>query len=326
MILDFTFKLLLSLKKVIQTLKPPGGFKVWMTLICFGFIGFSILSNLEKLSQQSITRDSLFCLISGLILSWISILINAIAWEKLIFWLGYQSKGIHVVSLYLTTNILKYLPGGIWHFLERFRSLRKYMKSDIAIYSVLLEPFFMIIAALCLVSFGGFNLFVKVFCFLPLFIFSNKFRTQFISFLSKLKISNFRRIDARIALEPLSGEAKISAYGYPYQVVLTEILFITLRFAGFWFCLNAFSIHNSLNFTDWLSAFSLAWIVGLSIPSAPGGVGVFEAFLLLILRDSVPEIPLLSALLYYRLIVTLADLLAWVFAPDRLKLFFAKTK
>jgi uncharacterized membrane protein YbhN (UPF0104 family) len=46
------------------------------------------------------------------------------------------------------------------------------------------------------------------------------------------------------------------------------------------------------------------------VPGAPGGLGVFEAVLLLRMGLTLPEAPLLAVALSYRLIVTLTDLLA----------------
>jgi len=48
----------------------------------------------------------------------------------------------------------------------------------------------------------------------------------------------------------------------------------------------------------------------LVVPAAPGGLGVFEAVLILRLGALVPEAPLLAVALTYRLIVTGADALA----------------
>ena len=61
---------------------------------------------------------------------------------------------------------------------------------------------------------------------------------------------------------------------------------------------------------DRLAAFGLAYAVGLVVPGAPGGLGVFEATLLLRLGGAVAEAPLLAVVLSYRLISTLADVLA----------------
>ena len=108
--------------------------------------------NSGKLSQIPISLNTLLWITLATLISFISLLVNAIAWKNLLRWLGYDSTRIGLLSLYLNSNLLKYLPGGIWHFLERFRVLKKYMKPEKAFYSVLLELFFMIISALCLVN------------------------------------------------------------------------------------------------------------------------------------------------------------------------------
>ena len=77
-----------------------------------------------------------------------------------------------------------------------------------------------------------------------------------------------------------------------------------------------------LALTRFLAGFALAWTVGLVVPGAPGGLGVFEAVLLLRLSVALPEAPLLAVALSYRLTSTAADLLgAWVAGLDeRLRL------
>ena len=81
------------------------------------------------------------------------------------------------------------------------------------------------------------------------------------------------------------------------------------RFLGFYCCVLAFKLPEPAWFT-WLAAFSLAYAVGLVVPGAPGGLGVFEATLLLRLGSSVDEAALLAVALSYRVISTLADLCA----------------
>ena len=67
-----------------------------------------------------------------------------------------------------------------------------------------------------------------------------------------------------------------------------------------------------------MAAFALAWTVGLVVPAAPGGLGVFEATLLLRVGSEVPEAPLLAVVLCYRVIATIADgLAAAAVAGDR---------
>ena len=88
---------------------------------------------------------------------------------------------------------------------------------------------------------------------------------------------------------------------------MIEMVFIWFRFLGFWFCIDAFSLGKDLLFFDWLAAFSLAWVIGLVIPAAPGGIGIFESIILLLLSNTVSDPPLISALLFYRFSSTMAD-------------------
>jgi hypothetical protein len=89
---------------------------------------------------------------------------------------------------------------------------------------------------------------------------------------------------------------------------------VLLRFAGFACCVWAFDLQLSLGWPTWLAGFALAWTVGLVVPGAPGGLGVFEAVLLMRLGGLLPAAPLLAVALSYRLMATLADLLAALLA------------
>jgi len=58
-----------------------------------------------------------------------------------------------------------------------------------------------------------------------------------------------------------------------------------------------------------LVIFSLSWSLGLVVPTAPGGVGVFEACLLFLVGRNIPQNAILVSLIYFRVISTSADLL-----------------
>ncbi len=315
--IDIFIKVSYRFRKLVGKIYLPGGIKLWVTLLCFSFIGYSIFSNFEKLSQQTISSHAISYLLLGFIVSWISLIVNALAWERIILWLGYDYGDLGIIPLFLKTNILKYLPGGIWHFLERYRSLKYKIGREEAIYSVLLEPLFMIVAALIWVPFRSFNLVLFFICFSPLILFSRPFMGPLVEFLKKFKAADLRRIDSKIFSEQPIENNKIGKLFYPYKAIITEMLFVGLKFAGFLCCLYAFSINQSLPLLSWLSIFALAWIAGLVVPSAPGGVGVFEAVILLLVRESVSDSAVISSLLCYRLIMTFADLWASIFILPR---------
>ena len=96
---------------------------------------------------------------------------------------------------------------------------------------------------------------------------------------------------------------------FPTRALFLEIGFVFSKFIGFYICLNTFYTSNTLNIIFLLVIFSFSWSIGLVVPAAPGGVGVFEACLLLFVGKSIPENIILISLVYFRVISTSADLL-----------------
>mgnify|MGYP006236519069 FL=1 len=122
------------------SVKPPGGLKLWITLITLGFVGWALAGHAVGLRALSITSEGWWWLVLALGLSWLSLVVNAGAWQVLVRWLGHGSGSTPLVSLYLSSNLLKYLPGGVWHFLQRVRALGPSIGTGPALVSVLLEP------------------------------------------------------------------------------------------------------------------------------------------------------------------------------------------
>ncbi len=291
----------------------PGGFKLWITTCSLFFICYSIGLNIDKLRDQSIDKFDFLWLFLGVFISWISMIINAYGWKSIFYWLGYEANQINLISLFLRTNLLKYLPGGIWHFFERVRFLKQYTNQSLSLAPVILEPLLMASAALAWVPFGDFNKGFSIIYWFPLFLFIGRFKNTVLIKLGSIKVSQMKRIDPALNTHNL-GLSIVESNRYPFVPLLIEMIFILFRFGGFWCCLQAFSLQSELNLIEWLSGFSLAWTVGLVVPGAPGGLGVFETAMLLRFGRIEPEASLIATLLCYRLIASIADVLAATFS------------
>ena len=129
------------------------------------------------------------------------------------------------------------------------------------------------------------------------------------------QIFNYKKLNGRNIIENIDNiSTKIF---YPYKSLFIEVLFIIFRFFGFYCCLSAFSIESLSSQGLLISSFSLAWIIGLIVPAAPGGIGVFESVILFSLGSQLPEAPLLASLLCFRLVSTLSDIFAALFYPAK---------
>lgn len=260
-------------------------------------ISFDI--NLEK-NGIDLSLSFLFC--------FLSIYLNAYAWKYIVKWFGKELKSNNLISFYVLTNILKYVPGGIWHFVERFNFIKKISNPQIALYSTLIEPYFMLCASFLLASLGLIFSPLYFFLIFPLVFLNRKLIYLVLKRIGSLKGKVFEVL--RLPNSKVQFEERINIISFfPTRALLLEIGFVFSKFIGFYICLNTFYTSNTLNIIFLLAIFSLSWSLGLVVPTAPGGVGVFEACVLFFVGKSIPQNIILITLIYFRVISTSADLL-----------------
>ncbi|MBW4530822.1 MAG: flippase-like domain-containing protein [Aphanothece saxicola GSE-SYN-MK-01-06B] len=297
----------------------PGGLRPWITLGSLGFVMAALLSHGRQLVQLRIDGQGWLWLLLGVGVSLLSLLINGVAWGVVLHWLGLRPVWAAVVELHVATNLRKFLPGGIWHLASRLERLRNEgaplaapVGTSMALVAVLLDPMVAVVAALALVSLGGWQGGLGLVCLLPLVLLLPRWLDPLLARLERRRARDLG-LEEELQQELAQGAdlVRSSLRGYPWQPLLAELAFVLLRFAAFCCCIRAFDLPlGSDDAPAWLAGFALAWTAGLVVPGAPGGLGVFEAVLLLRLGLTLPEAPLLAVALSYRLIVTLTDLLA----------------
>jgi len=285
-----------------------GGLKSIFFISSLSYFCIYFFDNIDQISFNidlerngiNLSLSFLFCVLS--------IYLNAYAWRYIVKWLGKEFKSNNLVSFYVLTNILKYVPGGVWHFVERFNFLKTISNPQIALYSTLIEPYFMLSGSFLLASMG---LIFSPFCFFlifPLVFLNRKFIFLILKRIGSLKGKVFEVL--RLPNSNGQFEEKINIISFfPTRPLLLEIGFVLSKFIGFYFCLNTFYPSNTLDVIFLLVIFSLSWSLGLVVPTAPGGVGVFEACLLFLVGRNIPQNAILVSLIYFRVISTSADLL-----------------
>jgi uncharacterized membrane protein YbhN (UPF0104 family) len=295
----------------------PGGARLWVTMASGGFLLAALLGHGRQLLQLSLDAQGWFWLLLGVGLSLMSLVANAMAWGMCLRWLGQQPRWFLVIVLYLSSNLRKYMPGGVWHLLARLRALKaepdpeapvlgQPLSTPQALVAVLLDPLLAAVAALALVWLGGWQAGLGLLCLVPLLLLLPRWLNPL---MRRLEQQRARQLAERGLLDGATDELPNALPGYPWQPLLAEFGFVLLRFAGFACCVQAFDLSFALGWGGWLAGFALAWTAGLVVPGAPGGLGVFEAVLLLRLAAVVPEAPLLAVVISYRLVSALADLI-----------------
>jgi len=234
-------------------------------------------------------------------------------WGWLLQSLGLSVGGIWSALTYLRTNLWKYLPGNVWHFYGRLQSLRaQSVPAGTALTAVVLDPILMAAAALLMGLVGGTRYWglQALGVGIVLVAISPTRLNPWIGRLSRAKAQS-AGLTERDSPGPAFAKVAEGLTHYPIKPLLGEIGFVLLRGAGFVLAITALSAFQWMDLPGVISRFSLAWGLGLIMPGAPGGIGVFEAAATSLLQDQLSVGVVLGGVALYRLISTLTEALGY---------------
>lgn len=281
------------------------------------FLAKALKDNWREVAAIRISSTGWACLGVALLVTLLAHTWTGWVWGWILNFLDQRVKGSWAIRVYLKTNIAKYMPGNVWHYYGRVRSSANVgVSAGVATLSVLLEALLMAAAALMLAvvfsqqkSWGLqlVGLAIALIAVHPILL------NPAIQVAARLKGK------ATKTASESGGTFKVKQY--PLMPLIGELGFIGLRAIGFLWTLLALTAIAPDKILPVLGAFSLAWTLGLVIPGAPGGIGVFEATMIALDQFFSPGI-MLSVVALYRLVSILAEAigaaLAWMFEPRNL--------
>ena len=294
-----------SVKPLLKRAKP---YLRWFVLaLTLGFVLHTLRQNWQQVLSLRLAPYAIAQLLLALGVTLLAHIWSGWVWYWILRLLAAPIPREGAIIAYLKTNLGKYLPGNVWHFVGRIQFLRAADTSTgTAITGVILEPLLMAVAALAIamVSLPA-NWLQGLILVGVLVAIHPRVLNPVLKWLAQAKIK-------QTEISPTAAEAETNIpelKRYPLWPLLGEIGFVVFRGMGFLLCFLAL---GSLGLTDiWriLGAFSLAWLLGLVVPGAPSGLGVFEATVLTVLTPTFPAAIVLGAVALYRLNSTLAELL-----------------
>jgi glycosyltransferase 2 family protein len=314
-----------------------GRFKPYLRWVIVGatlfFIGTVLRQNWAEVKDLRLAPAGWTWLGLGLFVTLVAHIWAGWAWGGILAHLGQPVSGLWSIGVYLRTNVAKYLPGNVWHLYGRVVAAKQAgISTSAATLSVLLEPLLMAAAALiiALTSASRNQLLQLVFLLLVLAAIHPRVLNPLLGMVSRLKQSAQPKSAQVRSIQPESsqpefiqpdsapspsaqadqpGQAKdpLRVKRYPVWPLLREIGFVGLRGVGFVLTVWALQPVQAVQIPALVSAFSLAWVLGLVIPGAPGGIGVFEATALALLDRQFPASLILGSVALYRVISLLAE-------------------
>lgn len=305
--------------KILSVLKP---YLRWFILgVTFFFLLTTLKANWQEVTKVKVDLQGWLLLTAGLGITLLAHIWSGWVWTWILAAFQQSLVGRRGICVYLTTNIAKYLPGNVWHFYGRINAVSKSGGSlSVATLSVLLEPLLMAVAALiiALISTGLDWLKTDV---------SWKIGSIYISQQWQIAIQIISLIAVLVGIHPrilnplmhwLSRKKtatknvdRVNFNRYPIVPLLGEIGFVIFRGIGFVLTLMAIAPILPQQIPQLMSAFSFAWLLGLIVPGAPGGMGIFEATIITLIPSSQFSIAIiLTTVAYFRVESILAEAVA----------------
>jgi uncharacterized membrane protein YbhN (UPF0104 family) len=221
-------------------------------------------------------------------LSFIFLLINFLifvqGWRAIIHGLGADisfTKAFWVIS---SSQIAKYIPGGIWFALGRvYLGKGEKLRGEVVAMSVIIETCLTLLVGILLfllsVNLANERIRANFLALIPIvLLFLFILYPPILNYLLRISLRIFRRPPVTLAI---SYKRVLGLSGYFLGLWIAQII-------GFHWLINAIYPLTVVHIFKLTAAYTLSWITGFVVVIAPGGLGVREGMMTLLLSSILP--------------------------------------
>ena len=284
----------------------------------------SLVFVFKRLTALDIDKEIIW---SGLVhVAWISfacgilVFVSCVPWKAFVRIISGRSVPfVEAAWIFSKSNMMKYLPGNVFQFIGRNElAIRLNLSHADVAFATLCETALLMIAILLttvLLDRQGITKWLARYGF-------SGFYFLFIVFIVAAIVAVFLWKKHYDILQKLTAKLKVFFTMRSVKAILACSLycsFLIISFAALFFAVLSKILQADIAYRMVplvLSAYMLSWVAGFIVPGAPGGIGIREATLTLLLADVVPLDSALLAAVIFRFISILGDfwglLFAWV--------------
>lgn len=273
--------------------------------------------NIADFKAHLSPRASL-ALLGSILLYCLVVPLGALAWQRILAGLGHRAGYASLLSIMLTTQAGKYLPGNIGQHIGRIAlSLSLGIPMGLLIVSLAYELALLLFADLLTALVTGV-------LSDPGLQFLLHERGSAIAIAGALALAALLALPLgarllpllvrRIAARSAAAVDRLPPLGLGAMASVITIFAVSMLCvgAGFSVLAHGLFIDRPIDFALLTAAFTIAWAVGFVTPGAPAGIGVREALLLIMLSPSLGTGDASLLILALRIATTLGDMLCFV--------------
>jgi len=253
-------------------------------LLAVLFMAYYLNRNWMELQKHKWDFDPALFLFSCVLL-WIA-MGSATFMNKLIFKTiaGAHFSFWHMFKIFNLTNIGRYLPGKLWNVLGLFYLTKEYgiSKRDTMLAVIISE-----------IGYKGSAIIIGILYFMFAPLYKNLLPVMIAVLILFLIVIHPRILGylINILLKLIKKQPVEITFNYLVQAKYILLYFIVwfLHSLAFYVFVNSFTSTETIGIFHFLTIMPLCWIVGYIIIFAPGGIGVREGMLVLILGQYIPS-------------------------------------
>ena len=279
-------------------LKLKNIISVLLVLAIFFFLGRTLYNSYSEIANFEFTINWSLAIVS-IVYPIIFFLLMGYAWRICLEYFGYfihKKKGIYY---WCKSQLWKYIPGKIWYVICRAQLLsRDNVPKQDSYASMVLEMVFLTDAALILAviflnkSISNIMNIYLAFALIVLGLIA--IHPKLLNFI----VSKIKRLNINLKKD----------YLHMLKLLIFYLFIFFVSCIGFYFF--ASSIYHGLNFYYAVGSFALSYFLGLAVIFSPGGLGVREGILSLMLSSVMPLPMAIIIAFATRIWWTLAELIS----------------
>lgn len=263
--------------------------------------------------------NNLIILVIVAILFSFTVFVTCVPWKNLLEMItGKKFKFNEVTLVFCKANIMKYIPGNVFQYVGRneFALGNDISHSDVG-FATILEIINTILGIiLCSLIFNAKGLFYWIANY------GNQYKYMIVILLIVIILVIIAFIFLKDKIKAFIGKlvklinkknVKVIIFNIVFSVVqniITSILFLIIL---------KYVVGGEVTYSNIpiiIGAFLISWLVGFLTIGSPGGIGVRELVMCLLLEGIMPEDVILLSIVVFRFITILGDLLAVVLAKS----------
>jgi len=280
-------------------------FNLAVILLSFWFIGEKFWAHHNWLRSTAINYELFITIFVCSIIYGLSEFLLSFAWRRLLMWCGHKDIPANVCNkIYGKSQIAKYIPGNIFHFMGRHLLGSQAGVKHIVLAGATIYEILGLLSMSALISLTGMFIFGLGSIYLSLY--------QIILILLTITVVSVLVIALAPYLMSLRGII-LPYHGIWDRIrnISTIYLFYLIFFliAGLLLAIivNIFLEINFIITTKLVVIFSIAWMAGFIVPGAPGGIGVREAVIIFFITPIIGEAQGVAIAIALRFITLLGD-------------------